>query len=187
MVDHLQTLFRDQDVAVACIFFNYQERIEQTARNVIASLLKQLIQKQSKASVDVKSLYNKHIKKNTRPELGELVKALQSDIKSYSKVFIIADALDECPEDNSVRQHILAELRSLTAALNLMFTSRYLTAIEREFQVARRLDIQADDDDIRQYIRGRISGEHRLARHIRGDLALRDDIINTIVDKARGM
>ena len=187
MVDHLQTLFKDQDVAIACIYFNYKEQIEQTACNVVASVLKQLLQNQSKASADVQLLYNHHNKQNTRPELGELVKALRSEIKSYSKVFIVVDALDECPEDNGVRQHILTELRSLAATVNLMFTSRHLTAIEREFQGAERLDVQATDNDIRQYIKGRISREHRLARHIRADHTLEDDILNTLVDNAMGM
>lgn len=187
MVDHLQALFKDQNVAVACIYFNYKERIDQTACNVIASLSKQLIQAQSEASANVKSLYAKHIRQNTRPELGNLVQAFQSEIRSCAKVFIVVDALDECPEDNGVRQHILTELRSMAVTVKLMFTSRYLTAIERELQGAIRLDIQADEDDIRLYVKGRISREHRLMRHIQADSGLRDDIENTIVDKARGM
>ncbi len=187
MVDHLQTLFKDQNVAVACVYFNYKERIEQTASDVIASLLKQLVQIQSETSAEVRSLYDKHIRQNTCPELGRMVKALQSEMMRYSKVFIVIDALDECPEDNGVRQHILTELRSLALAVKLMFTSRYITAIERELQGAIRLDIRANDDDIRKFVKGRISREHRLARHIQADVTLRDDIENTIVDKARGM
>ena len=174
-------------MAVLCIYFNYKEQIEQTACNLIGSLLKQLIADQSEASADLTSLYRDHINRRTRPELDELVSITKSEIKSYSKVFIVVDALDECPEDNGVRQRMLTELRSLAANVNLMFTSRYLTAIEQEFHGANRLDIQAHHDDVREYVRGRISHEHRLARHVRTDPDLQENIVTTIVDKARGM
>lgn len=112
---------------------------------------------------------------------------MQAEIRRYSKVFIVADALDECPEDNGTRGDLLTELRSLVAAVNLLFTSRYLTSIERDFQGTKRLDIRANDDDIRRYIEVRIQREHRLARHVRADPTLQESIVNTIVGNAEGM
>jgi len=190
VVDHLQAAFKDEKVAVVCIYCNYKERTEQTASNLVASLLKQLIQEQSVTSdisASVKALYSNHINTGTRPTLGESVKALQAEIRRYSKVFIVADALDECPEDNGTRGDLLTELRSLVAAVNLLFTSRYLTSIERDFQGTKRLDIRANDDDIRRYIEVRIQREHRLARHVRADPTLQESIVNTIVGNAEGM
>jgi hypothetical protein len=57
------------------------------------------------------SLYCHHNEKQkeTRPNLDELSKLLQSEVQRHSNVFIIIDALDECPEKES----FLAEIRKL--------------------------------------------------------------------------
>ncbi|KAI9878016.1 MAG: hypothetical protein M1830_002174, partial [Pleopsidium flavum] len=190
VLGRLCLLFENENVAIACIYCNYKERTEQTASNLIASLLKQLVQDQSvtlELSNNVRSLYRQHINRNTRPTLGEFVNALQSEVRRYSKVFIIVDALDECPEDNGTRAHMLSELLSLASTVNVMFTSRYLTSIERDFQGSKRLDILANDDDIRRYIEDRIQREHRLARHVGADRFLQETIVKTTVRNVRGM
>ena len=66
-------------------------------------------------------LYRRHSKKQTRPTLGELSKLLQSEVRHISKVFIVIDALDECPESNRTRESFLAgpKLFSLLRSLGI--------------------------------------------------------------------
>jgi hypothetical protein len=100
----------------------------------------------------------------------------------YSKAFIVVDALDESTEDHGIRATLLKALRSLPGTVNLMFTSRDLLSIARQFQGTKRLDIQAHDGDLRKYVEGRIASLPR--RHL---IDLQVMIQEKIVEVAGGM
>ncbi|KAI9770214.1 MAG: hypothetical protein M1839_003242 [Geoglossum umbratile] len=154
---------------------------------LIASLLQQLVQRTPVISDGIVSLYHHHIEKRTRPTLVEWSKSLQSEVYRFSKVFIIIDALDECLESNGTRDSFLAEIKKLQPSVRLLVTSRYIPTIEYEFEKAARVEIRASDEDVRRYLEGRIERERRSVRHVRADLALQKTIIDTIVEKAKGM
>jgi hypothetical protein len=118
---------------------------------------------------------------------AELLTELKLEIGVYSKVFIIVDALDECPEDEGRRANLLRALLSLPKMVNLMVTSRPLATFETDLKGMTRLDILADDRDVRMYVEGRIPQERRLARHVRNDPTLHDILMETIVNSAKGM
>jgi hypothetical protein len=132
------------------------------------------------------SLYHHHVKKRTRPTLSEWSKLLQSEVRRLSKVFIIIDALDECPESNGTRDSFLIEIRKLQPSIHLLVTSRHIPTIS-DFENAARVDVRASDKDVRRYLKDRIERERRLVRHVKADPTLQETIINTIVEKAKGM
>jgi len=127
------------------------------------------------------------MKKQTRPTLSEYADLLQSEVRRFSKVFIVIDALDECSESNGTRDNFLAEIRKLQPTIHLLVTSRHIEIIERAFKNAARLEIRASDEDVRKYLEGRIASEPQLVRHVEKDSTLQDTIINAIVEKAKGM
>ena len=128
-------------------------------------------------SDNVKAFYDRHQSQSTHPTLDEFIQALEVEIKMYTKVYIIVDALDECPE---VNVKLLKALRSLGRSINLMVTSRDLSSIEQQFRDAQCLRIRADDGDIAKYI------ENQLDHH--PDLSnLQGTVTHKIVNKARGM
>lgn len=186
MVDYLQLNFKSDHVAIAWIYCDYKHSSEQTLVNLIGSLLKQLVQER-RISDDVKRLYEHHSKRSTRPTPEEVGRLAKSEISSYSKAFILVDALDECPEESGTRQNLLKELQSLPGNVNLMITSRDLPTIQQEFKGERRLDVSANREDVTRYIQGRISREDRLLRHIKADPTLKDAIMETIVGRVEGM
>jgi hypothetical protein len=185
VVDHLKRSFQQGDAAIAYIYCSFKEQEDQTAVNLIASLLQQLVQRNPIISDEIVSLYHRHIKERTRPTPNEWFKLLQSEICRFSKTFIIIDALDECPE--STRDSFLAEIRKLQPSIHVLVTSRHIANIEHEFEEAARIEIRASDKDIRRYLGGRIEEERRLLRHIKADPTLQGTIINTIAGKAKGM
>jgi hypothetical protein len=188
VVDHLNELFKDKkNVSIACIYCNYREQIAQTPVNLLASLWMQLVSDRDSLSKDVIDLYKEHVKRGTRPALDEISVVLRSAIGSYSKVFIVIDALDECPEEKGFRASLLAELIALETKVRLMVTSRPHVNGEQEFQNAIRLDVIASDDDVRRYLKGRIPREPRLVRIIKQDTALQKNIVDTIVKNVQGM
>jgi hypothetical protein len=60
----------------------------------------------------IKSLYENHKTKRTRPSCDEIVTALHTTVLHYSKVFIIIDALDECHTPND-RDRLLSAVFAL--------------------------------------------------------------------------
>lgn len=138
-------------------------------------------------SEDVKSLYNQHSRERTRPSLPEYIRLLQAHIQRFSRVFIVVDALDECSEDNGVRDLFLAQLRYLLPNIRLLVTSRDITSLGHAFEDATRLEIRANEDDMRTYLQVRIEEQALLRSHIKDDPSLKDTIINTIINKANGM
>src|SRR3984957_11857169 len=182
VVNHLQTLSEENDsVATTFLYCNYKEQAEQTVSNLVATLLKQIIQDRRAISDHVKSFYERHHRREARPTLDQLTEVLISEIRTYSKIFIIVDALDECREDDATRALLLEALRSLPPQVNLMVTSRNLPSIGRDFEGAKRLHIRAKDDDMRVYIKGRIALG---PRHLKN---LQEVIVNEIIQNAKGM
>jgi len=184
VIDYLQNFFKGKDAAIVCIYCNYKEQTEQTVSELIASLLKQLVQDRPMTSDHVKSLYEQHVARGTRPTYDELRKVFQSEIGT-STVYVVVDALDECLERD--QGHLMTELRSLGSAIHLMVTSRPLLSIEQLFQHATRLDIWANDADVRKYVEDRIGHEYRLLLHVNTDHALREIIVEKIAANVKGM
>ena len=184
IISHLEQEFNQKDVAVAYVYCTYTEK-DQSAVNLVASLLQQLIKQQSAISDSIIALYNHHYNRKTRPSLAEYSRSLQSEIDYFSKVFIIVDALDECSE--GTRKHFLAEVQKLLPNIRLLVTSRHIRDIENEFKEAAWLEIRASGEDIKSYLEACIEGQFPLARYAKEKRTLRDDILNTVVEKANGM
>ncbi|MCJ1402435.1 hypothetical protein MMC11_005655 [Xylographa trunciseda] len=187
VVDYLQKKFSETSVLTTCIYCNYKEKDNQTAQDLLASLLKQLVQDCESLSEKVTALYKDHTKRRTRLPPEDLIQALQLEIARYPRVFIIVDALDECTEEGNRRMDLMDGVRSLPRNANLLITSRHNRTIETEFEGTRTLEINATDSDITRYVLARIQCEHRLARHVRTHPALQQSIVNGILRGAKGM
>lgn len=186
VIDYLQTFVRVENVGIAYIFCDYRTKLEQTPMNLIASLLKQLLQEKRYIPDNLKSLYQLHNRKQTRPTLDELARMLQSETSKYSQVFLVIDALDECPDDDGRRQVILSKIRVIQAVgnLNLMATSRFIPKIAQEFHQSIQLEILASDEDIHRYLEGQM---FRMTRCVKRDIRLQETIKNSIVKAVGGM
>jgi len=99
----------------------------------------------------------------------------------------VIDALDECSEENRIREHFLAEIQGLSPMVQLLVTSRHIPDIKHKFEGAARLEISASDRDIKRYLESRIERQLPLASYVSTNPALRSDILTTITLKAHGM
>jgi len=187
VIDYLRRTLCEEDVGIAFIYCDYKGKEDQTVANLIASLLQQLIQRHLVVPSKVRTLYEQHVSKRTRPTLAECSELLLSELTSYPRAFIIVDALDECNETNGTRSSLIAELQRLPSTTNLLITSRHVPNIESELNQPRRLEIRASDMDVRTYLEDRIERESRLKRLVQEDPSLRNTIIDTIVEKVQGM
>lgn len=187
MIDYLKQTINEQEIGVAFIYCNYKEKTIQTTVNLVASLLKQLVQTQSVIPGKLRSLYEQHIGRNTRPTLVECSELLYVELAAYSKAFIIVDALDECDETSGARRDLITQLLRLPPNISLMITSRDVPSIQHKLSHFCRLEVRASDADVRTYLERRIEREERLARHVEADPTLRHTILETIMKKVKGM
>lgn len=183
IIDHLQTKYREKNVAVACLFCNYRDRSAQSAEIFMSNLLKQVVQQKRTISAELEGLYNEREKGQLT--FAESTELFSHEISHFSKVFVVIDALDETSEHEDIRRLLLPELQRLP--LNLLVTSRYEKSIEQRLSKAEHLEIRATAADVETYVKARIPSEHLLARHIRADPTLEETIVDGIVRKSQGM
>lgn len=178
---------QNSTAAVIYLFCSYKEGETQTAQNLIASLLKQVLERRRVLSQDIRNLHERHLQRQTRPSLDEISPLLMKELQTYSPVFVIIDALDECADRNNTRAALLAQIQKLPQNSRVLITSRYSPKIEENFKDVPAIDIRATDDDVKRYIEGRIKREPKLAKHIRSDPTLMDDIVTIVVENCQGM
>ncbi|KAL4934318.1 ankyrin repeat domain-containing protein [Aspergillus undulatus] len=108
--------------------------------------------------------YRRQAEQSINHLVASIIKSLNSVATTYSRAFLIVDALDE-----SCRANFLA-------------TSRFIPQITERFKDSMILEVRADDQDVRTYLRGRISqtASSLLNSHS-------DDIQNKITQAVDGM
>lgn len=132
-------------------------------------------------------LFERHSPRKTRPSLQEYTTLLQDISRTFSRVFIVLDALDEAPEDNDSRRRLISQLKTLGHETSLLIFSRPLPNLESSLGDARTANIESQDEDIIAYIEERLSQCASITNHFAKDTNLRQKIINAVVPKSRGM
>ncbi|KAK5660449.1 hypothetical protein OQA88_12994 [Cercophora sp. LCS_1] len=161
VIDKLTTEFGDSSkIGIAYLYCNFWRKDEQKAEDLVASLLKQLAQNQSSMPDSIKSLYSKHRKRRTRPSFNEISVTLQSVASTYSKVFIIVDALNELDESTQNLHSLFLSQVFLfqdKCGANIFATSRFIPDITAKFDPGISIEIRASDDNVRKYLKGQIA------------------------------
>ena len=97
VVDWLCDHSRGQNRAVACFYLDFEARKEQSATNVLGSLLRQMVSGMESIPEEISRAFHEQRKDigGRRLQLGDIVKMLQ-EITSSQPAFICIDAVDEC-------------------------------------------------------------------------------------------
>ncbi|KAI9673848.1 MAG: hypothetical protein M1822_009584 [Bathelium mastoideum] len=185
-IDYLSSAALGNSVGISYLFCSYKAQFDQSAYNLLAALLKQLLQARPDLAAAVDELHNRHSKLGTKPSLDELMQALGKLCLSYSTTYMVIDALDECSNTNSGRSHLIQKLRELQAGGNvrLLFTSRFIPEVTEWFQSDLRLEVRASEEDVRRFVAGQIS---RLPNCIQCSEELKNDVQNKIIESVNGM
>ncbi|KAI9686290.1 MAG: hypothetical protein M1822_003946 [Bathelium mastoideum] len=186
-IEYLCRMTHNPDIGVAYLFCSYKAQIDQNVPNFVAALLKQLIQRQPDMAGQLMEIYDHHSKRGRKPSLDELTKALLSICSSFSVVYIIVDALDECSNQYGVRRELISTLQSFQATrqdVQLLFTSRYVPEVAEDFQSSPSLEVRASEEDVRRFVKAQIP---RLPDCIQRDEGLKNDVQNTIAEVVDGM
>ena len=188
VIDELYSKFQnDYKVSVAYVYCNFRRQQEQKPIDLLASLLKQMIQRLSTTPQCFKQLYEQHRKQGTRPSIGEISQVLKSVAHELSNIYIIVDALDECEVSDGARKSFLTELFGFQTATkaNVFATSRFIPDIERDFEgKSTKLEIRASREDLSIYIGGNI---WKLPSFVSRNEILQTEIKEAIVEAVDGM
>ncbi|KAL6806061.1 ankyrin repeat-containing domain protein [Trichoderma sp. SZMC 28012] len=197
-VSYLHAKFQEKhDIGIAYVYLNFRRQSEQEPIHILSSILRQLSQRGSKVHDSVQELYKEHKPKEeenqptsqippTPPSLDEIVKTLNKIIASYSRAYIIIDALDECTDSNLHRSTLMLEIFGLQTRLgaNLFFTSRPVPHIEKDFESREcsTLEIRATDKDMRQYLDSNMS---ELPAFVFQSTGLEEKIKSSIIEASK--
>lgn len=187
VVDNIVTRFsKDEDVGIAYVYCDFKRQDDQSALNLLSSMLKQLCRGRPSLPDFMRVFHDKHKKHQTRPSLGEIMKNLHSVAAMYSRVFIIVDALDECQSSDGCREQFLRNIFSLQNKVqsNIFATSRHVHEIEEQFSGSTSLQIRAMDEDVHAYLASQI---YKLPPFVRRDVGLQNRIKTTIAKTVDGM
>ena len=158
VINHLKISLSDDKTGRAYLYCIYKRQDNQKSDDLLASLLGQLVARQSMVPESIRKLYDEHQKgEKSRLSRDEIREELHSIIKTYSRTFIVIDALDECKTDG-IRNELLSEIYKLQEGSNirLMVTFRPNVVLERRSGVTK-LEIRAHKEDIEEYLSGRMS------------------------------
>lgn len=174
----------DSNIGIAFLYCSYKRQGEQKLKVLLASLLQQLVRGLPSLPDEVDQLQKKHLAEETQPSINEIKTLLCSVTKSFPKISIVIDALDECVETE--RKQLLNELFRLQAQthLNIFATSRDLPEIKSQFSGCPSLEIRAAEDDMRRYLENHI---HELKRCVVKSSVLQEEIISQILEVVDGM
>jgi len=176
----------DPTVGLAHLFCNYRRHNEQTLEALLSGVLKQLVEQHVFLPHCVEDVYDEQQERGAPDRTEAIMGALKSLMSTYSRVFIVLDALDECSTSHGCRTRLLSSVQSLQEQchINILATSRFIPEITEKFKTACQLEIQADSNDVRRYLSDNI---FRLPGFVQDNTGLWEEIVSKIVEAVRGM
>lgn len=103
-------------------------------------------------------MYDNHTVKDIKPTTNAYVSLIEKQVEKLERVFLVVDALDECPETK--RREFFRVLNRLPPVVNLFHTSRDDTKIHQHItREIQELIIWVSDNDVENYVRSRLEEE----------------------------
>ena len=184
VVDWLCAKTKEQNIAVACFYVDFMARVEQSPKNILGSLLKQIVVGLKRIPDEVRQTLQDHTKaiggKGLRAQ--EVVMMLQT-VTLLQPTFICVDAMDECLEEH--RPEVLDSLRQIlekSPNTRMFLTGRWHVRDEIDRHLGGRaaiLSIKPNNHDIVGYVRMRLSKDTSLDTM---DSDLEDEIVKKIAE-----
>jgi len=200
IIEDIKHMRESRLALVAYYYFDFKDAAKRDVRGLLASLLLQLVD-DSDHGLDVLSQLHKTCRDGSDlPSEAASVQCLKDmlDPPEQVPVYIIADALDECPNDTgtpSAREKVLNVLEDLVRVgspnLFICITSRpehdITTVIDPFMSSSCRLSLHEEGgqrEDINSYVRHFVQSDRAMRRWRSEDKEL---VINVLSERAGGM
>ena len=183
---------------MAYFYFDFRDVDKQTRRHLLPSLVTQLSSQSNRCLDTLIRLYFAHEKGAKKPSEGALIQCLKEMLTLLGQhpVYIIIDALDECPNTSgmpSPREQVLDLLKELVGLslpnLHLCVTSRPEIDIKYALEPLTTLRVSLHEEsgqnkDIIDYVKSVVQSDPRMRRWRDEDKNL---VIETLSERADGM
>jgi len=181
VIDSLCDQAREDDIAVACFYCDFQIQQDQTLTRMMGAILKGLIARGSIPDFLRDAYQKKFVGRGLL--LPDLMKLLKEALASLPQVFICIDALDEFPsKDLPVLLKSLKEIVQEFPSTRIFLTGRPTVrkGIEDCFPEAIVIPVSPHKDDIKSYLEKRLDDDHQPGVM---NSNLRAEILKTFQDK----
>ena len=161
VIDTLCKQAMDENATVACFYFDFATREEQSLATILGSVLKQVVGGLNEVPQKIFEAFRDRgrVIGGQRLALAEIVEFLQ-DISSSQPTFICIDALDECPARERVKLlDSLSQILKKSPGARIFLTGRQHIRGEVEKHLAVRAAIRPitpTKDDIVVFIRAKL-------------------------------
>jgi hypothetical protein len=183
---------------LAYYYFDFRDVKKQDCYGLLSSLISQLSAESDSCFNTLFQLYSDHTRGVRKPDIDALKKCMTDmlSLPGQAPVYIIVDALDECPNfpgRPSAREEVLELIEELTDLnlpnLHLCVASRPEVDIRMVLEPLTSLKISLHDEsgqkeDIIEYIKSVVRSDRRMRRWKEEDKHL---VIDTLSDKVDGM
>ena len=183
---------------MAYFYFDFRDAEKQHRRGLLSSLIFQLSAKSDPCYQILSRLYSDHSGGTEEPSEDALSACLieMLEVPGQPTMYIIIDALDECPNTSGMqtpREQVLEFLERLVKLslpnVHICVSSRLEIDIRDAFEPLAPLRMSLHDEngqkeDISSYINAVVRSDHKMRRWREGDKQL---VIDTLSDKADGM
>ena len=198
IIQRLLSLCDDGSSSVLYFYFDFRDDNKKHRHNFLRSLLIQLAVHSIPCRNIISQVYSTHLKGTRQPSDEVLINCLTDMLSSMAQhpVYIIVDALDECPNVSGVRsprEHVLSLIEDLVHLrlqnLHICVTSRPETDLRSRLEPLGPFLVSLNDqaghkEDIAKYISSEVTV-------IANDNRWREDdkelVIETLSEKADGM
>ena len=171
-------------VAVTFFYFDYMDPLNQTAEDIIAAILKQLLYQMPSLLPEIESAYDRCMQKGpeARPDRDSLVQLIKQCTRQFDRTFVVIDAMDECNERQ--RSKLLSCLQQLVHAgsVKMFITNRPHIINEIRANISGgSVDIEAKRDEVEAYLRAELKGKSPQLHH-----TLSEKIVTRVGAKSDG-
>ena len=188
VIDSLCDQARNEEIAVACLYYDFLAQEEQTMANMMGAVLKQLVG-MGDIPKNVREAFRGGKKEigGRGPRLADIIGMLRVAIAQLPQIFICIDGLDEClPKDLPNLLESLRDIVRESPRTRIFLTGRphVKEAIQRYLTKAVVIPISPNQDDIKNYMEMRLDKDDEPEAMTKD---LRADIVRTILEKMSDM
>ena len=178
VIDKLCDEAVEEDPTVACFYFDFAARSEQSPVNMLGSLLRQLVSGQGEIPAAIVDDFRKQKRSigGRGIQIPGILKIFQT-IAITRRTFICVDALDECvPEHRIVVLESLGQIMRGSPNTQIFMTGRphVRGEVERELGgAATFIQIQATEDGVVRFLREKLKKDtipNAMSSTLKGDI-----------------
>jgi hypothetical protein len=200
IIEDIKCMKNADSVLIAYYYFDFKDTAKQDLRGLLASLLIQLCNDSDRCYDILSRLYTKCRDGLQKPNRNALIQCLRSmvEVPGQAPIYIIIDALDECPNNAgtpSARETLLAFLKDLLepkhSNLYICLTSRPEQDIQNILSPlapgSRNVSLHEEGgqrEDILSFVRHFVYNDREMQRWRAEDKEL---VIKTLSERAGGM